>query len=199
MAARDLMADHGLGGVSMRGVAERVGVSATALYHYFDNKDALVRQVVEMAFREFGKHLDQAARLHPRGSFERVRALGEAYIRFAMDHEAYFRVLFSIHKPHPTSIEELPEGGGYELLRTAVVDAVEAGHLRRADPDLIAMYLWSVVHGLVTISLACRFDGDHECSPHHVDLTPEQLFQAFDDFVRAGIQAAPPPSDHGGQ
>lgn len=193
-AARDLLANHGLEGVSMRGVAERVGVSATALYHYFENKEALVGEVVASAFREFGKHLDQAARLHPRGSYERVRALGEAYIRFAMEHEAYFRVLFSIHKPHPTSIEDLPEGGGYELLRTAVVDAMDAGAMRRADPDLLVMYLWAVVHGIVTISLACRFDGgdDHDCSPHHIDLTPGQLFHAFHDFVSHGISAAPP-------
>ena len=46
-AARNVLAEGGVGALSMRSLAERVGVSATAIYHHFDGKDALVAQVVQ--------------------------------------------------------------------------------------------------------------------------------------------------------
>lgn len=184
----------------MRGVAERVGLTATALYHYFDNKDALVGEVVALGFREFARYLQHAARVCPAGSLDRVRALGEGYIRFALEHEAYFRVLFSVERPAPKGIEELPEGGGYALLRQAIVDAMDAGAMRRTEPDLIAMYLWSLVHGIVTISLTCHFGDDPDCAPAGIPASPIDLFHSFSPFVRDGIRApaATRASDSGG-
>lgn len=173
----------------MRVVGDRVGVSAPALYHYFDSKDALVRRVVEMAFRRFGEYLSRAADEHPCGSLERVWALGRAYIRFAMENQASFRVLFSIQRGDPRAIEDLPEGGGYALLRQAIADAIEAGRMRRASPELVAMYLWCVAHGLVTISLACRFEHGEDCAAPELPESPEELFHAFAPIVNGGLRA----------
>src|SRR5512134_1722804 len=107
-AARDLMLSGGKDAVSMRAVADRVGLSATALYHYFENKHDLVDRVVRSAFERFGTQLEEAVRSQPAGSLERVAALGQAYITFAMENEAYFRVIFSIDPRNPRSFEDLP-------------------------------------------------------------------------------------------
>ena len=69
-AARNLLAEGGLDALSMRLVADRVGLSATAIYHYFENKDALVRRVVSDGYRRFGEYALIAADRHPRGSLE---------------------------------------------------------------------------------------------------------------------------------
>lgn len=188
-AARDLLAEHGLSGLSMRAVAGRVGVSATAIYRYFDSKDALIARVVQLGFDRFGEYLRQAAAPHPRGSLERVRALGEAYVRFALDHEAYFRVLFNIQRPVGIGLEEIPESGGYGLLRQAVVDAIEAGTLRAIDPDVVVMYLWSLAHGLVTISLACQIDRCPEVGNTTQLRGVTELFHAIAPLVTGGIAA----------
>ena len=135
-AARDLLAEGGLEALSMRGVAARVGVSATAIYNYFENKQALVRQVVTQGFERFSGYLRGAIVDLPVGSSERLKALGEAYIRFALENREHFRVIFASHAETPQDIEELPEGGGYALFRQTVVDAMEAGSIREADPDL---------------------------------------------------------------
>ncbi len=184
-AARDLIAEGGLDRLSMRAVAEKVGVSATAIYHYFQGKQDLVERVVKRAFERFGGYLERAMREHPRGSVERIRALGEAYIRFALENQAYFRVIFSLEAPDPRALEDLPGGGGYELLRQSVEDAIEAGNYRKADPDLMSLYLWSVCHGLITLALACRFE---ECSERgNVPTSPLELFHALGPFVQAGV------------
>ena len=187
-AARDVLAEGGLQQLSMRHLADRVGVSATALYHYFENKDELVSRVVSRAFRRFGEYLEDAAQTQPKGSIERVLALGEGYLRFAMENEAYFRVLFSIQRDDPLRLEDLPEGGGFDLLRQAVVDAIEAGAIRDIEPDLMALYLWSVAHGVMTITLACRIEECHGADQTGVPETPLELFRAFRTLVRDGLR-----------
>jgi AcrR family transcriptional regulator len=185
-AARDLLAEGGMAALSMRGVAERVGVSATALYHYFANKQDLVDRVVRWGFERFGTYLETAARRFPKGSIERVHALGEAYLKFALENEEYFRVIFSIQVRDPRAVEDLPGGGGYPLLRQSVVDAMEAGYLRAADPDLVSHFLWATVHGVVTLVLACRLQGCEACMGAE-GTSPLELFRAFEPFVRDGL------------
>ena len=198
-AARDLLASGGQDGLSMRQVADQVGVSATAIYHYFDGKQDLVNRVVLRAFERFGSYLRDAMSLHPEGSVERVGALGEAYLRFALENEAYFRIMFSMQAPDQAVLEQEPEGGGYHLLRQAVADAIDAGTIRQLDPtdfadlkvpvgcesypDLVSVYLWSTVHGLVTLALCGASTRCHvEGAPSVID-----LYRAVTPFIVHGI------------
>ncbi len=206
-AARDLLADGGVAGLSMRQIADRVGVTATAIYHYFDGKQDIVNRVVLSAFERFGAYLKDAMSSHPIGSVERLHALGEAYIRFALDNDAYFRVIFSIQPKSQAGIEEIPEGGGYHLLRKAVAEAIQAGAIRGVDiptggegnigtieheyADVVSMYLWSLVHGLVTLTL-CGAGGWCDCEGKP---DPVELLKAFSPFVNYGIRE--PAADAG--
>ena len=189
--ARDILATQGLDALSMRGVAERAGVSATAIYHHFEGKQALVEEVVLSGYRRFDGYLEQAVEFHPKGSIERLAALGQAYIRFALENQEYFRVLFGIRNHTPRPIEELPGGGGYFLLRQCVIDGIEAGTLRRdIEPDVIVHFLWSVAHGLVTLELACGISGpEAEGCPGSGQGTPIDLFDAFRRIVEPGLTA----------
>jgi AcrR family transcriptional regulator len=199
-AARDLLADGGVAGLSMRHIADRVGVTATAIYHYFDGKQDIVNRVVLRAFERFGSYLKDAMASHPVGSVERLHALGEAYIRFAFENDAYFRVIFSIQPKSRAELDEIPEGGGYHLLRKTVSEAIKAGTIKGAlDPgadgadigtleheytDVVSMYLWSLGHGLVTLTLCGASDWcDCEGKPNAV-----QLLKAFAPFVNYGIR-----------
>ena len=152
-AARDLLTEGGLQALSMRAVANRVGVSATAIYHYFENKEALVRGVVATGFRRMESYLRSAAERHSPGSRERLYAFAEAYLRFALENREYFQVLFTLDMQRPQRLEESPEGSGYRLLLENVARAIESGAIRRADPDLVAFHLWTYVHGLVSLLL----------------------------------------------
>jgi AcrR family transcriptional regulator len=199
-AARDLLAEGGVAGLSMRQIADRVGVTATAIYHYFDGKQDIVNRVVLSAFERFGSYLKDAMKSHPKGSVERLHALGDAYIRFAFENDAYFRVIFSIQPKSQVGMEKLPADGGYHLLREAVAEAIDSGAIRPAEntggnaaeadaaaeahADVVSMYLWSLTHGLVTLTLCgagerCEFDG----KPNAVS-----MLQAFGRFVNDGIR-----------
>jgi AcrR family transcriptional regulator len=185
-AARDLLAEGGLAALSMRGVASRVGVSATAIYNYFENKQALVERVVTQGFERFSGYLRGAIVDLPVGSAERLKALGEAYIRFALENREHFRVIFASHAETPQEIGELPDGGGYALFRQTVVDAMGAGTIREADPDLVVLYLWTHVHGLVTLLLTC--EPDARCEHTGRRLSAPELFTRFSEFVLYGLR-----------
>jgi AcrR family transcriptional regulator len=187
-AARALLAEGGLDALSMRLVAERVGISATAIYHYFNGKDALVSRVVRDGYRRFDEYVRGAADRHPRGSLERLIALGEGYVRFAFENREYFRVLYSIQARSPRDLEELPGGGGYEVLRETVVEAIEAGTVRESNPDLIAHFLWTCVHGLVTLTLACNVERA-DCPALRGPFSPVDLFGSFLPFLSNGLAA----------
>ncbi len=195
-AARDFLAKGGVDALSMRAVAERVGVTATAIYHYFKNKQDLVDRVVRMGFERFGEYLERGMRAHPKGSLRRIQALGEAYLRFALENQAHFRVIFSIQPRHEQAVADLPEGGGYHLLRQSIVDAMHAGNLRRADPDLMSMYLWSSVHGLVTLTLSC---AEPPTDGVRTPMSPVDLYEAFGPFLVDGIKPTPSGQSDGGE
>lgn len=186
-AARDLLAEGGAPALSMRALASRVGITATAIYHYFENKQALVDRVVATGCRRFEEdYLWKAVESLPVGSVERLGALGAAYVRFALENPQYFKVIFSMEAQDRREIEELPGEGGYPILRQCIVDAMEAGTIRRADPDLVALYLWSIVHGLVTLSLTCDLE---ECGCARGHEGALALFHQMGRFVFDGLRA----------
>jgi AcrR family transcriptional regulator len=190
-AARDLLAEGGVDALSMRMVADRVGLSATAIYHHFAGKQDLVKRVVETGYQRFEEYGCEVMKSYPRGSLELLIALGEGYVRFAFENQAYFRVLFNIQRD-PRDVEELPAGGGYHVLRQCVLEAMENGAIRQADPDLVAHYLWTNVHGLVTLILACNIQKC-DCAAEVTLGSPVELYRAFTTFLTDGLR--PPPSD----
>jgi len=131
---------------------------------------------------------------------ERLHALGEAYIKFAFENDAYFRVIFSIQPRSEAGLEEVPEGGGYNILREAVSQAVDSGEIRGVEDlgkepgsfgasreehiDAVSMFLWSLTHGLVTLSMSnLRDPRACTCGPD-----PVQLLRSFAPFVNCGIR-----------
>ena len=191
-AARNLLAAGGLDALSMRAVAAQVGLSATAIYHWFQGKEDLVDRVVLHGFQRSEDYMWKAIEDLPAGSMDRVAALGEAYIRFAHENREYFKIIFAIQTPAPRLIDDLPGQGGYRVLRQCVVEAMEAGNIRKMDPDIVVLYLWSLVHGLVTIFMACdpkEMLAETGCCD---DMDEKDLaiglFARFREMVKVGLE-----------
>jgi AcrR family transcriptional regulator len=184
-STRFLLARRGYDALSMRAVAGRSGISVGAIYRHFAAKEALVDYVMEETLREFELRLLRAVSSLPVGSFERIAALGAEYICFALEHEEHFKVLFTRMRPSARRLSEIPGQGGYDVLRRCVVEAIESGCIRDADPDLVAFFLWSRVHGIVMLLWACDFRAT---LPIPADqLTPLGLFEATREFIFSGL------------
>jgi AcrR family transcriptional regulator len=185
-AARSLLAAGGADACSMRAVAERSGVTAGAIYRHFRDKEALIEQVVALAFQHYEQFLLESIVSQPVGSFARIAALGDAYIRFAAENEEEFKIIFMPQVGARKKVGEIPGMGGYQVLRRCIVEAIESGAIRDTDPDLAAFYLWSRVHGIVMLLLACDLSDELDVEGGANALN---LFQLTRTFVTDGLKA----------
>lgn len=140
--ARALLDEGGPSAVSLRETARRAGVSATATYRHFADKEALLAAVAAEGFHEFADAL--VAPVRDGKDFSQV---GRAYVEFALKHEGLFRLMFS---PLIRERERHPElaaatAQAYEALHNGV-----AGEWSGSEQELgaVAVSVWSLVHGL---------------------------------------------------
>jgi AcrR family transcriptional regulator len=144
--------------VSIRDVADRVGVSSPAIYLHFTDKDHLFYECCSRVWARFAVELAPA--LTAAGSpISRIRRLGEAYVAFGMTHPEQYKVLFS-GTPPKMAEEGLTDDPGFQVLLgliSLVGEGIAAGEIR-ADlaPADTAVTLWATVHGLVEILLHRR-------------------------------------------
>jgi AcrR family transcriptional regulator len=151
-----LYLEDGLDGFSMRKLAGAVGVTAPALYRYYDNKEAVLVDVVSEAYRRLAGYLYAA--LRGETPEERFRLAGQAYLRFALDHERLYEVLFAapefmgMGEEAPEEIQSQACAVG-QFWKDRVRECVDTGVLREQDQDAVAQTLWAHSHGLISLYL----------------------------------------------
>ena len=182
-ATRELCAEHGSRALSMRKVAAQVGVSATALYRHFQDKEHLLMEVCKEGFVRFGMALMRG--LHGKTPLERLLLTGQGYVSFALEHPHDYRIMFL--SPHP-SLEQLARqtslaiSPSFQFLVDRVSECQRAGLIEQEDPDALAMGIWANIHGLV----ALRLDG------HLAAMDPEAFSSFCATHTRRYIDALMP-------
>lgn len=153
--------------LGLRALARGVGVSATALYRHFPDKESLLDALAEEGIRRLGAVQAQAW-LKAGGGKEGFRAIGIAYVRFAYEHPAVFRLSFTRQMPQRQKDGE-SDGSevAYNLLRAGVNDALPWAE----NPDRAALHAWAVVHGLAMLVLDQRVPWKEEMVEDVVALT----------------------------
>jgi AcrR family transcriptional regulator len=140
---------HGVEGLTLRAVGESLGVSRTALYRHFSDKQALLAAVAAEGFRTLRMALVDAWERHERGTagFE---AMGDAYLHFAVEHPSHYRVMFGRFVEScardPALIEKAT--AAFEALVDALVELQRDGLIRDDDARMLARFIWSVMHGV---------------------------------------------------
>jgi AcrR family transcriptional regulator len=151
--------DHSL---SMRRVANQIGVSATAIYRHFPGRAELIEAVVEQAFAEFERFLSATPPTPP--GREQLRRFVRQYFDFAVKKPRLFEVLFLRKR---ANLRRYPDDFAnrqsrtFELLHDTVCAAVQAGALRRdIDTREIALTVWTHAHGFAAQYWVGRFGPD---------------------------------------
>lgn len=144
---------RGISGLTLRDVGAALGVSRTALYRHFADKQALLTAVAEEGFRTLRSVLVTAwANSEP--ATVALDRLGLAYVEFAVSHPSHYRVMFSgVLRDGATSTLTDPDANAFQVLVDAIMDEQRAGRVRGEDPHQLALYLWSVVHGVAMLAL----------------------------------------------
>jgi len=158
-AAAGLLEERGIGAVTLRAVGERAGVSRGAPYKHFADKEALLSVLAAGYFERLGLEMWGAAEDSDGDPFSRLRAVGEVYVRFALESPHRYRLMFGEkmqESPHP-EVHEAAHGL-YEGLVGAVAECQEAGELPAGDPTGLAALIYATVHGAVDLALAGQAD-----------------------------------------
>src|SRR3984957_14831009 len=159
-AATELARVGGPDAVVLRAVARATGVSAAAAYRHFTDHGDLLHAVRQLALAALADAMRASLRSGEtladpaQESIRRLRALGSAYIGFALDDPGLFRTAFCRpDRPVPDVQERIRQEGPFALLSGVLDDLVATGVL---DPELRPMAeiaAWSAVHGLATLLL----------------------------------------------
>jgi AcrR family transcriptional regulator len=163
-AARRVLARDGSSALSMRNVAADAGITATAIYRHFKDKDALLATLIRERYDEFLKYLASAQ--PGRTALEHLMNVFDRYVDFAIDHPSSYDLLFV--EPHGISIDRYPadfnsgKSRGFRQLRALVEACLEAREIRTGDATDIALDLYAHAHGLVMLHRAGRFGGKND-------------------------------------
>jgi len=157
LEASALFVEEGLFAFSMRKLAERVGVTATAIYRHFDSKEALIAAVCHQGFTLFAAYLWRA--LEEKAPLARLVRTREEYARFALEHSHFYRTMF-MTSGLVLGWEYMPElnreraQGTFQFLVDRVRECQDAGALKTGDPRRLAVQIWAHGHGLASLLLA---------------------------------------------
>ncbi len=186
------LAEGGPDAVSVRGVATDIGTSTMAVYTHFGSKAELLRAVTVEGFRHLGLRL---AEVEPTGDpVTDLHAYLAAYRRAALDDPHLFQVMFGTPVGAVLSGEDQAHALATFLnLVDAVQAAIDAGRFSPTAADMLALELWSGVHGLCCIELGAGLASPEQAPAALASMVRRMAIGAGDDPARAR-HSIPDPS-----
>ena len=190
LAAKELFLEEGYEATTIRRIADRVGVSAPALYLYFHDKEAMMLALCDQTF---GLLIERITEIEKTVSdpLERVRRFGDAYARFGLENPDEYRLVFignnipeSIRKighRMPTDDPNRPGVGGALVFSrlVALLSQLEASGVElNYPPETCAELCWMGIHGVVAALIM---------KPDFPWSNRETLIQGMQDIVIKGI------------
>jgi AcrR family transcriptional regulator len=153
VTARRLLEEEGAGALTMRRLAEQLGIKAPSLYKHLPDKAALEAAIIATGLEEAAVRFEQAVDSAMTGGdaagggAAAISALAAAYREFALAHPHLYRLMHN----GPLPRQHLPAG---------VEDRAAAPVLRVAGSRARARALWAFAHGMVMLELDQRFPPD---------------------------------------
>jgi len=180
--------------LTMRAVAQEVGVAAPSIYLHFSDKAELVWAALSEKYAQLADQMDVAERTADgEGPRERLRAQVHAYCRFAMDNPGHYRLMYEIRQPavDPERMGLHPARQVSGRLRRALAACADAGY-----PLTLPLYqathtLWTGLHGLVSIQHSLAMAG----SIDQLDDLADGLLDVLVSAEQRDGPAYPPQTD----
>lgn len=172
-ASLAVLDESGPDAVTIREVARRTGVSHAAPVNHFRDRKVLLTEIASRLFGELSLEIELAIARGGSSPRERIAAFADGLIRFGLSRPNRFRMLWR---------RDLVDHGNPELARAMdgiydqlVAEILAADQAQSSDPDTLAVALWSMAHGYVSL----RLDGNLKANSDRV--TGQARFDAMVD------------------
>ena len=187
--AKKILESERIQNLSLRRLAKEVGVTATAVYNYFSDKDALIMAIKMELFDEFYERVFPAAVCYDDPE-QHLREASYNYYRYSREYPSYFELLFNYHIPPAVVTEEFIHSAcrGEEVLRDTMRALYEKHGVPYDNEALIkaVLAIWTQLHGLVTLinNGSIKATVIAKNWPQQFALTDqEEVNSLLDDFV----------------
>lgn len=177
-AAIEQIKEVGVEKLSLRGIARTVGVSQTAPYRHFKDKNHLLADVAAQAFTELSER--NRSLIKPDASaMNNIQTVAMDYLQYAIKNPEKYRLLFGNTVQNRRSYPNMVEAGeqSFQILIDQVERGIESGEFISGCSLLLANTLWTQVHGAASLIL----DGFYQ---------NRELPMPFNDFLNAQIMIA---------
>src|SRR5215467_10260807 len=168
-AALEIASLEGWQAVTIRRVAERIEYSPSAIYKYFEDKEAILHTLLLQGFGQILAALEHGT------AQERLLQIASVYWDFVWHHPTLYQLMFDLQG----DMHQVKEAKAvFLLVRTTIEEWNQANGVRMADLDGAVDILWAVMHGLVTLTMAQLIAGGADRARH-------LLFQAVNNLLVA--------------
>jgi AcrR family transcriptional regulator len=154
-ATTELMRQGGVGAVSLRKIAEKAGVSRTAPYHHFSDKNDLLAAVAEQGFSTLTNQLREAIENQSLSLLQRLEQSIQGYIRFAVENSTQYDLMFGseLWRVKPSERLQRTAKDSFRQYASLIASFAEQGLLSNGeDPLRLAQLMWAALHGLVKLT-----------------------------------------------
>lgn len=160
-AAKKLFLTEGYEATSIRKIAAEIEFSPTTIYLYYRDKAEIAHALHVEGFKELTRSLSELGSIeHP---FERLNAMGKAYINFALENRAYYELMFVMKEPldflHDGHENCWNEGKqAFQALLGTIQACQQMGYFKQFESEAFSLLVWSTMHGLCTLQLHGHLD-----------------------------------------
>lgn len=158
-AAKTLFLEKGVEKTSIRNIADKIEYSPGIIYHYFRDKNEIFHALHQGGFIQLMQKMQVLSSVrHP---MERLKAMGSIYVNFALENPDMYDLMFIKEAPmdhvFDNEHDHWKEGGGtFDHLRSTIKECMEMGFFKSHDLEPLSYMIWSMVHGLVSLSIRKR-------------------------------------------
>ena len=154
-AARAIVQAEGSDALTIRKVAEAIGYTAPTIYEFFENKNALLYEVMEMGFGEWLEDIRKATKSKGKGP-EFVNALAKATWKFAFGNKQLYLLMHSL-TGIPFGTDKAPQNA--RAIYQVIYDGLERSGITYREPEVAVEMIWASMHGWISLTLMGRIKG----------------------------------------
>lgn len=186
-AATSLIEERGPAALSLREAARSVGVSHTAPYRHFPNKQALLEAIAIKGFRDLSDALDTVLEQHPHDARQQLVAGGAAYVVEAVSHPRRAQLMFGgvLEQTSPTDDLKGAAESAFTRCIAIIQNGQQQGIFRQGSTRGMVLTFWASSHGLAMLLIANQFG-----MPNQGD-NAETLWNLVAEDLLAGLMAEP--------
>lgn len=182
-AAISLIADRGLQGFTLVEAARAAGVSPSAPYRHFRDREALLCEVAHYGFERFADRLENAWNKGQPTAISAFEAVGRAYLDFAREERPLFVAMFQPELPNePALVAAMDRAFGVLLTASReIVSRLPAND--RPPAHMVSYHIWALSHGVAEL-----FAQDRK---RRAPISPEDMLESAIMIYLRGLGLLP--------